>query len=180
MCNLFVSRVFVPQRNDHVCVDRSGHSPLIPRSHFPMLFLPDEIPGLPMARYFENAVLFLIARTRTPLPSLSNRSLSPIRTPSTRRTSRGTVIRPLLVMVACFCILTPSPYFITASLPPIGPTRYSGRSKLCKNNDNLGHRELTSKRTEECQSTTRTRRLLQSAIISPRISIVPPLRNGRA
>jgi hypothetical protein len=60
-----------------------------------------------MPRYFENALLLLTGRTRTPLPSLSNSSLSPLRTPSIRRTSRGTVICPLLVMVACFCISTP-------------------------------------------------------------------------
>jgi len=57
-----------------------------------------------MLRYFENALLLLTGRTRIPLPSLSNRSLSPLRTPSTRRISRGTVICPLLVIVACFCI----------------------------------------------------------------------------
>ena len=73
--------------------------------------------GLPMPRYFENALLFLIGRICTPLPSLSNSSLSPLRTPSIRRTSRGTVICPLLVIVACFCLFTPFPYFITISLP---------------------------------------------------------------
>ena len=69
-----------------------------------MLFLPDRISGLPMPRYFENALLLLTGRTRMPLPSLSNNSLSPLRSPSTRRTSRGTVICPLLVILACFCI----------------------------------------------------------------------------
>jgi len=69
-----------------------------------MLFLPDEISGLPIPRYFEKALALLTGRTRIPLPSLSNSSLSPLRTPNARRTSRGTVICPLLVMVACFCI----------------------------------------------------------------------------
>ena len=74
-----------------------------------------------MPRYFENALLFLIGRIRTPLPSLSNSSLSPLRTPSIRRTSRGTVICPLLVIVARFCIFTPVPYFIIISLPCPAP-----------------------------------------------------------
>jgi hypothetical protein len=54
-----------------------------------------------------------------PLPSLSNSSLSPLRTPRTRRTSRGTVICPLLVIVACFGI--PHPMFLTLPRYP-----YSG------------------------------------------------------
>src|SRR3984957_7991615 len=98
-------RVFVPQRNHHVCVDSGCHCPLIPRSHFVMLFLPDGISELPVPRYFENTLWLLTGRTRIPLPSLSNSSLSPLRTPSTRRISRGTVICPLLVIVACFCIV---------------------------------------------------------------------------
>jgi hypothetical protein len=69
-----------------------------------------------MPRYFENALLLLTGRTRIPLPSLSNSSLSPLRTPSTRRISRGTVICPLLVIVACFCITPHFPYFITIAL----------------------------------------------------------------
>src|SRR4029077_15957571 len=71
-----------------------------------MLFLPDGISELPMPRYFENALWVLTGRTRIPLASLSNSSLSPLRTPSTRRISRGTVICPLLVIVACFCIVS--------------------------------------------------------------------------
>jgi hypothetical protein len=55
------------------------------------------------------------------LPSLSNSSWSPLLTPSIRRTSRGTVICPLLVIVARFCIFTPVPYFITTSLPCPAP-----------------------------------------------------------
>jgi hypothetical protein len=70
-----------------------------------------------MPRCFENALSLLTGRTRIPLPSLSNSSLSPLRTPSARRTSRGTVICPLLVIVACFCIgPLPIPYFTTHSL----------------------------------------------------------------
>ncbi len=72
-----------------------------------MLFLPDPIPGLPIPRYLENVLLLRMGRTRIPLPSLSNNRRSPVRTPSTRRTSRGTVICPLLVILACFCIPNP-------------------------------------------------------------------------
>src|SRR5580658_8411880 len=81
-----------------------------------MLFLPDGISELPMPRYFENALWLLTGRTRIPLPSLSNSSLSPLRTPSTRRISLGTVICPLLVIVACFCII--SPHLLTLSQLP--------------------------------------------------------------
>ena len=81
-----------------------------------------------MPRYFEKALWLLTGRTRIPLPSLSNSSLSPLRTPSTRRISRGTVICPLLVIVACFCIVSPhSPYFTTNAL--LWPARDSGRSR---------------------------------------------------
>ncbi len=70
-----------------------------------------------MPRYLENARVLLTGRTRTPLPSLSKSSLSPLRTPSTRRISRGTVICPLLVIVACFCIVSLYiPYFIISAL----------------------------------------------------------------
>src|SRR5258708_2034228 len=82
-----------------------------------MLFLPDGISELPMPRYFENALWLLTGRTRIPLASLSNSSLSPLRTPSTRRISRGTVICPLLVIVACFCMVSLHiPYFTTSAL----------------------------------------------------------------
>jgi hypothetical protein len=67
-----------------------------------MLFLPDGISELPMPRYFENAPWLLTGRTRIPLASLSNSSLSSLRTPSSRWISRGTVICPLLVIVAFF------------------------------------------------------------------------------
>jgi len=70
-----------------------------------MFFLPDGILGLPIPLYFEKALLLLTGRTRIPFPSLSKSSLSPLLTPSARRTSRGTVICPLLVIVACFCIV---------------------------------------------------------------------------
>src|ERR1700739_1840509 len=105
LCGQAQRRVSVPQGNHHICIDSGGHCPLIPRNHFVMPFLPDGISRLPMPRYFENALLLLTGRTRMPFPSLSKSSLSPLRTPRTRRTSRGTVICPLLVMVACFCIV---------------------------------------------------------------------------
>ena len=77
-----------------------------------------------MPRYLENALWLLTGRTRIPLPSLSNSNLSPLRTPSARRTSRGTVICPLLVIVACFCIDPPYSLlydtFLTVALPFAG------------------------------------------------------------
>jgi hypothetical protein len=83
-----------------------------------MLILPDPISGLPIPQYFENVLWLRTGRTRIPLPSLSNNRRSPARTPRMRRTSRGTVICPLLVILACFriaisCFLTSahSPYF---------------------------------------------------------------------
>jgi hypothetical protein len=55
-----------------------------------------------MPRYFSNGLRVRTGRTRTPLPSFSNSSRSPGRTPRARRISCGTVICPLLVMRACF------------------------------------------------------------------------------
>src|SRR5437763_7428496 len=109
-------RVFVPQGDNHVRVNGGCHSPRIPRSHFLMLFFPDGISGLPIPRYFENALLLLSGRTRISLPSPSNSNLSPLRTPSIRRTSRGTVIWPLLVIVACFCMV-PSAFLTLLHCP---------------------------------------------------------------
>jgi hypothetical protein len=83
-----------------------------------------------MPRYFENALLLLTGRTRIPLPSLSKSSLSPLRTPNTRRISRGTVICPLLVIVACFCIVSLHiPYFTTNALLWLGSTRTAAFSQ---------------------------------------------------
>src|SRR5437660_3607481 len=70
-------RILIPQRNDHVSVDTCRHSLRIPRSHFSMLVRPLAIPGLPIPRYLENALLVRTGRTRTPFPSLSNSNLSP-------------------------------------------------------------------------------------------------------
>src|SRR5205807_7885467 len=42
-----------------------------------MLVRPLAIPGLPIPRYLENALLVRTGRTRTPFPSLSNSNLSP-------------------------------------------------------------------------------------------------------
>jgi len=100
-----------------------------------MLFLPVAIPGLPMPRYLENALWLRTGRTRTPFPSLSKSNLSPVRTPSTRRTSRGTVICPLLVIVACFCMrsllfltLSHSPYFSSSRV--LGHESQESQAKL--------------------------------------------------
>lgn len=57
-----------------------------------------------MARYLENALFLCTGRSRMLLPSLSKASRSPGRTPNRRRTSRGTVICPLLVIFAYSCI----------------------------------------------------------------------------
>src|SRR5262249_61695546 len=104
-CREVQHRVLVPQRNYHICINGSSHSPLMPRNHLRMLFLPEGIPAFPIPRYFENALLLRSGRIRIPWLSLSNSSLSPLLTPRARRISRGTVICPLLVMVACFCIV---------------------------------------------------------------------------
>ena len=66
-----------------------------------------------MPRYFSNGLLVRTGRTRTPLPSFSKSSLSPGRTPIARRISWGTVICPLLVILACF--FTANPPFLTLS-----------------------------------------------------------------
>ena len=97
-----------------------------------MLFLPDGISAFPIPRYLENALRLRTGRTRIPLASLSNSSLSPIRTPSTRRISRGTVICPLLVIVACFCIASLHiPYFtIVALLRSMGKRQFSERGSV--------------------------------------------------
>ncbi len=100
--------VRVPQGDNDVRVDRGGHDqslwPRISRSHRLMAFLPDGIPGLPIPRYFSNTLWLRTGRTCTPLLSLSNRSRSPGRTPKIRRTSTGTVICPLLVILDSFCM----------------------------------------------------------------------------
>ena len=101
-------RVRVPQGDNDVRVDRGCHRqsmwPRISRSHRLMAFLPEGIPGLPMPRYFSNTLWLRTGRICTPLLSLSNRSRSPGRTPKIRRTSMGTVICPLLVILDSFCM----------------------------------------------------------------------------
>src|ERR1035438_5135556 len=81
-----------------------------------MAFFPDGIPGLPMPRYFSNTPWLRTGRICTPLLSVSKSNRSPSRTPSRRRTSMGTVIWPLLVILACFCMAIPIPYFSIISL----------------------------------------------------------------
>jgi len=89
--------------NKDVAVNGCRHRPRISRTHRLIPFLPELIPGFPIPRYLVNGLSVLTGRTRIPFSSLSNSNLSPGRTPSTRRTSRGTVIWPLLVILACFC-----------------------------------------------------------------------------
>ena len=55
-----------------------------------------------MPRYFSKGLPVRTGRRRTPFPSFSNSSSSPGRTPKAARISWGTVIRPLLVICACF------------------------------------------------------------------------------
>src|SRR5208337_203781 len=73
-------------------------------SHRLMAFLPDGIPGLPMPAYLANTLSLSLRTGRicTPLLSLSKSNRSPSRTPRSRRTSMGTVICPLLVILAPF------------------------------------------------------------------------------
>ena len=112
-----------PQCYEDIGVDGGNHCPRISRSHRRMFLFPHRMPGLPIPRYFENALLLRTGRIRTPLPSLSNNRRSPARTPRTRRTSRGTVMCPLLVILACFCTLSP-PFLTSTQIP------YSRISKL--------------------------------------------------
>ena len=65
-----------------------------------MAFLPEGIPGLPMLAYLAKTLSLRTGRMCTPLLSLSKSSRSPARTPRMRRTSMGTVIWPLLVILA--------------------------------------------------------------------------------
>lgn len=110
------SLVRVPQGNDDVRVDGSIHGSRSLRTDRITASRPEAIPGFPMPRYFPNGLLTLTGRTLILFPSPSNSSLSPGRTLKARRISSGTVICPLLVMRACFCISTSHPYFITTLL----------------------------------------------------------------
>src|SRR5206468_5155631 len=110
-------RVLVPERDHNIGVNRGCHCPRNPRSHRLIFFFPDPISGLPIPQYFENALSLRTGRIRMLFPSLSKIKRSPLRTPRTRRISRGTVICPLLVIVASFCISGLFPYFIIFALP---------------------------------------------------------------
>ena len=102
----------IPERHDDISVNSCRHCPRSSRTHRIIPSLPEPIPGFPIPLNFANGLLVLTGRTRTPFSSLSNSNLSPGRTPSTRRTSRGTVICPLLVILACFSNTSP-PRFLT-------------------------------------------------------------------
>ncbi len=91
-------------RPPHWCRERSSLFPRISRSQRLMAFLPDPTPGVPMPRYFSSARWLRSGRICTPSLSLSKSSRSPCRTPRIRRTWMGTVIWPLPVILACFCI----------------------------------------------------------------------------
>src|SRR5207253_8367582 len=113
----------IPERYEHVRVDSGYHlfGKVCPRSALRTLiipFRPEGRPGLPIPRYFAKTLFSLTGRTRTSSPSRSKTILSPGLTPSAWRTSRGTVIWPLLVIFASLCIDTsPSiPYVSTRLL----------------------------------------------------------------
>src|SRR4029077_6978326 len=92
----------IPKSHNDISVDGCRHRPRSSRNQRTIPFLPESIPGFPIPLNFANGLLVLTGRTRTPFSSPSNTKLSPGRTPSTRRISRGTVICPLLVILASF------------------------------------------------------------------------------
>jgi hypothetical protein len=114
LCSRAKTRVPIPESNNHIRVDSCCHRPRSSRTPRMISFLPEPIPGFPIPLNFANGLVVLTGRTRMPFLSLSNSSLSPGPTPSTRRTSRGTVIWPLLVILACLSNASPLeiPYFI--------------------------------------------------------------------
>src|SRR5208283_1670524 len=118
LCRQTESRITVPQRDDHVAVDGCCHLPRVSRSQRLIARRPDGIPGFPIPRYLANGLSILTGRTRTLSSPLSKINPSPDRTPSARRISWGTVICPLLVILACLCNWTPPrvPYSITCFL----------------------------------------------------------------
>jgi hypothetical protein len=94
------------------------HSPRSSRNQRAIPFRPGPTPGFPIPRYLENVLWLRTSRTRTPVSSFSNSSLSPARTPRIFRTSGGTVIRPLLVIVIVACLCIEKPQFLTLALYP--------------------------------------------------------------
>ena len=124
----------VPESDDDVGIDGGGHCPRNSRTQRRIDFRPDGIPGFPMPRYVSNGLLTLIGRTRTLVPSFSNKNLSPGPTPKARRISSGTVTCPLLVMRACFCtahlhflLYHKPPYSCEAGLKVLERSRFCGR-----------------------------------------------------
>ena len=91
----------VPERNNHVGINGGGHRPRNSLSHRAMAFFPEPIPGFPIPRYFAKGLSSRTGRTRIASPSPSKATRSPGFTPSARRTSHGSVIWPLLVILAC-------------------------------------------------------------------------------
>jgi hypothetical protein len=89
-----------------VSVERGCHEPRISRMCLSTAFLPAETPRVPMPLYFANGLFARTGRTRNPVRSFSKSNLSPGRTPRARRISCGTVICPLLVIRACFFIVS--------------------------------------------------------------------------
>src|ERR1035437_4239786 len=134
-------------RVHNISINGGRHRPRNSRSHLRMLFLPDPSSGLPIPRYFENVLWLRTGRTRIPFPSLSNNRRSPTRTPRMRRTSRGTVICPLLVILACFCIaiscfltLSHFPYFSSLTYATIESSSSRELSGVCSSTGRVQHR----------------------------------------
>ena len=85
---------------------------------------------MPIPRYLANGLFSRTGRTRIAAPSSSKMSLSPGPTPKARRISRGTVICPLLVILACFfnaflisLLYHTLPYICQITLPTRDETR---------------------------------------------------------
>src|SRR5579863_3018456 len=118
LCGGTELRVTVPESNNDIGVEGGGHRPRKSRTQRITSLRPDASPGLPIPLNFANGLFVLTGRTRIPFSSPSNIRRSPGRTPSTRRTSRGTVICPLLVIFACFTKVPHLliPYIITRLL----------------------------------------------------------------
>src|SRR5437764_3128906 len=99
----YVTQSQSQRKHDNIDFNRGYYSPRISLIQRLIPLLPDRKPRFPIPLYLAKGLCANTARTRTPLSSASNTSLSPGCTPSRRRTSCGTVICPLLVILASFC-----------------------------------------------------------------------------
>ena len=120
LCSGAKTWVPIPESNNDSSVDGCRHRARSSRNHRTIPFLPELIPGFPIPLNFAKGLLVLTGRTRTAFSSPSNNNLSPGRTPSIRRTSRGhrnlpltrdsrLFLQYLTSKIPCFSI--PSPYF---------------------------------------------------------------------